>query len=140
MLAPSIRSDPRRSWRPPRGCCSRCSSPAAATPATATGSYDVRDAFAVPRRTQIVDAEGEILTEELIDEEECVVTRTHLGYIKRTRVREYEAQGRGGRGITGASSTFHPPSLNCCKKPCLSSKPANCWWRTGSVSRRSPPW
>ena len=60
--------------------------------------------FADSRRTQIVDAEGEILTEELIDEEECVVTRTHLGYIKRTRAREYQAQGRGGRGITGATS------------------------------------
>src|SRR6185503_14456709 len=58
------------------------------------------------RRTKIVDAEhAEIMTEELIDEEDVVVTRTHLGYIKRTPVREYEAQGRGGRGITGATST-----------------------------------
>jgi DNA gyrase subunit A len=57
------------------------------------------------RRTRIVDAEhAEIMTEELIDEEAVVVTRTHLGYIKRTRTREYEAQGRGGRGITGAAS------------------------------------
>jgi DNA gyrase subunit A len=57
------------------------------------------------RRTRIIDAEhAEILTEELIDEEAVVVTRTHLGYIKRTRAREYEAQGRGGRGITGAAS------------------------------------
>jgi DNA gyrase subunit A len=61
--------------------------------------------FADDRRTQIVDAEGEILTEELIDQEDMVVTRTHLGYIKRTPVDEYEAQGRGGRGITGATST-----------------------------------
>ncbi len=64
----------------------------------------IRTDFADSRRTQIVDAEGEILTEELIDEEECVVTRTHLGYIKRTRAREYQAQGRGGRGIQGATS------------------------------------
>ena len=64
----------------------------------------LRDEFADPRRTQIVDAEGEILTEELIDEEETVITRSHLGYIKRTRAREYSAQGRGGRGITGATS------------------------------------
>ncbi|HLL24903.1 MAG TPA: DNA gyrase C-terminal beta-propeller domain-containing protein, partial [Kofleriaceae bacterium] len=63
----------------------------------------IRDEFADERRTLIVDDEGEILTEELIDEEDVVVTRTHLGYLKRTRVREYEAQGRGGRGITGAS-------------------------------------
>jgi DNA gyrase subunit A len=65
---------------------------------------ELRGAFADERRTQIVDAEGEILTEELIDEEETVVTRSHLGYIKRTRAREYQAQGRGGRGITGATS------------------------------------
>jgi len=65
----------------------------------------IREDFADERRTQIVDAEGEILTEALIDQEDMVVTRTHLGYIKRTPVREYEAQGRGGRGITGATST-----------------------------------
>ena len=64
----------------------------------------IKTDFADPRRTRIVDAEGEILTEELIDEEETIVTRSHLGYIKRTRVREYRAQGRGGRGITGAQS------------------------------------
>jgi DNA gyrase subunit A len=61
--------------------------------------------YADERRTQIVDSEGEILTEELIDEKNMVVTRTHLGYIKRTVADEYEAQGRGGRGITGATST-----------------------------------
>jgi len=65
----------------------------------------IKAEFGDERRTKIVEAEGEILTEELIDEESVVVTRTHLGYIKRTRVKEYEAQGRGGRGITGAAST-----------------------------------
>ncbi|HVK83877.1 MAG TPA: DNA gyrase subunit A [Kofleriaceae bacterium] len=64
----------------------------------------VKADFGDKRRTQIVDAQGEIMTEELIDQEDMVVTRTHLGYIKRTPVREYEAQGRGGRGITGATS------------------------------------
>jgi DNA gyrase subunit A len=66
---------------------------------------DIRENFADERRTRIVDAEGEILTESLIDEEAMVVTRTHLGYVKRTPVREYQAQGRGGRGITGAASS-----------------------------------
>ncbi|HEX2691095.1 MAG TPA: DNA gyrase subunit A [Kofleriaceae bacterium] len=65
----------------------------------------IRADFADDRRTTIVDAEGEILTEELIDQEDMVVTRTHLGYIKRTPADEYEAQGRGGRGITGATQT-----------------------------------
>jgi len=54
--------------------------------------------FADEHRTKIVDAEGEILTEELIDQEDMVVTRTHLGCIKRTPADEYEAQGRGAKG------------------------------------------
>src|SRR5262245_23902701 len=65
----------------------------------------IKTDYADARRTEIVDSEGEILTEELIDEKNMVVTRTHLGYIKRTVADEYEAQGRGGRGITGATST-----------------------------------
>jgi DNA gyrase subunit A len=65
----------------------------------------VKEEFGDERRTRIEDKAGEILTEDLIDEESVVVTRTHNGYVKRTRVREYEAQGRGGRGITGATST-----------------------------------
>ena len=63
----------------------------------------IRAEFADERRTQIVDAEGEILTESLIDEEDMVVTRTRLGYVKRTPLKEYQAQGRGGRGVTGAA-------------------------------------
>jgi DNA gyrase subunit A len=65
----------------------------------------IKEDYADERRTKIVDAEGEILSEELIDEEDVVVTRTHLGYIKRTGTREYSAQGRGGRGIQGAGSS-----------------------------------
>ncbi len=64
----------------------------------------VKEEFNDERRTGIVDAEGEILTEALIDEQAMVVTRTHLGYIKRTALTEYSAQGRGGRGVTGAAS------------------------------------
>jgi len=64
----------------------------------------LRAEFADARRTDIVEAEGEILTESLIDEQAMVVTRTHLGYVKRTPLSEYSAQGRGGRGITGAAS------------------------------------
>jgi DNA gyrase subunit A len=64
----------------------------------------IRAEYADPRRTEIVDIEGEILTESLIDQEDMVVTRTRLGYVKRTPLREYQAQGRGGRGVTGAQS------------------------------------
>ena len=66
--------------------------------------HALKEEFADPRRTEIVDFEGEILTENLIDEQAMVVTRTHLGYVKRTPLSEYSAQGRGGRGITGAAS------------------------------------
>ncbi|MBA3539661.1 MAG: DNA gyrase subunit A, partial [Deltaproteobacteria bacterium] len=63
----------------------------------------IREDFADERRTKIVEAEGEIPDQALIDQEDMVVTRTRLGYIKRTPLREYQAQGRGGRGITGVA-------------------------------------
>ncbi len=65
---------------------------------------EIKKNFADPRRTEIVDQEGEILDEQLIAVEDMVVTRTHLDYVKRTSVSEYSAQGRGGRGIKGATS------------------------------------
>jgi DNA gyrase subunit A len=63
----------------------------------------VKEEFGDDRRSVIAEFEGEILTESLIEEQEMVVTRTHLGYVKRTPLSEYSAQGRGGRGITGAA-------------------------------------
>ena len=65
---------------------------------------EIRDQYGDDRRTEIVGEEAEILHEELIAVEDMVVTRTHLGYVKRTPVSEYSAQGRGGRGIKGAQS------------------------------------
>ncbi|HKE16431.1 MAG TPA: DNA gyrase subunit A [Kofleriaceae bacterium] len=64
----------------------------------------IRDQYGDDRRTEIVGEVTEILNEELIPEEEMVVTRTHKGYVKRTPVSEYTAQNRGGRGIRGAQS------------------------------------
>jgi DNA gyrase subunit A len=64
----------------------------------------LRDEFGDARRTQIVDDEGEIAVEELIANEDMVVTVSHGGYVKRSAVSEYRAQKRGGRGVTGASS------------------------------------
>jgi DNA gyrase subunit A len=64
----------------------------------------IREEYSDPRRTEIVDQEGEILDEELIKVEDMVVTRTHRGYVKRTSITEYSAQGRGGRGVKGAAS------------------------------------
>ncbi len=59
----------------------------------------LRDKYGDERRTEIQDVDGEIDVEELIDEEECVFTLTHGGYIKRLPVSEYRAQGRGGKGV-----------------------------------------
>jgi DNA gyrase subunit A len=64
----------------------------------------VRAQFADARRTQIVDDEGEIAVEELIADEDMVVTVSHGGYVKRNSVTAYRSQKRGGRGITGAST------------------------------------
>ena len=65
---------------------------------------EIRDTFGDERRTEIAEQEGEILDEQLIKEEEVVVTVTRLGYVKRTNLSEYSAQGRGGRGVRGATS------------------------------------
>ncbi|MEL7487005.1 MAG: DNA gyrase subunit A [Pseudomonadota bacterium] len=62
---------------------------------------EVRDEFATPRRTEIVEAEGEVEDEDLIAKEEMVVTVTHSGYVKRTALSAYRAQKRGGKGRAG---------------------------------------
>ena len=59
----------------------------------------LRDKYGDDRLTVIQDVADEIDIEDLIEEEQCVYTLTHGGYIKRTPVSEYRAQGRGGRGI-----------------------------------------
>ncbi len=56
------------------------------------------------RKTRITFAEGEISLEDMIPNEEVVVTISHLGYIKRTKVDEYRVQGRGGRGSRGSKT------------------------------------
>lgn len=61
----------------------------------------VREEFATPRRTEIVDAEGEVEDEDLIAQEDMVVTVTHSGYVKRTALSTYRAQKRGGKGRAG---------------------------------------
>ncbi len=60
--------------------------------------------FANPRRTQILDATGEISLEELIPDEEMVVTVSHGGYIKRTSLGEFRSQHRGGKGKAGMAT------------------------------------
>ncbi len=83
----------------------------------------IRDAYADERRTEILDASGDLAMEDLIADEDMVITMTHSGYIKRTPLAEYRAQGRGGKGRRGAGlkeedvitdvfvSTSHRPIL-----------------------------
>ncbi|PWB64984.1 MAG: DNA gyrase subunit A [Bradyrhizobiaceae bacterium] len=61
----------------------------------------VKDEFATPRRTVIVDQEGEMEDEDLIQREDMVVTVSHLGYVKRVPLSTYRAQRRGGKGRAG---------------------------------------
>ncbi|MEM6634914.1 MAG: DNA gyrase subunit A [Pseudomonadota bacterium] len=65
---------------------------------------EVRDQFAVPRRTEIVEWSGDMEDEDLIEREDMVVTVTAGGYIKRTALDEFRAQRRGGKGLAGMST------------------------------------
>jgi DNA gyrase subunit A len=60
---------------------------------------EIRERFGDPRRTEIVEAEGDISIEDLVPDEEVVVTVSHAGYVKRVPLSEYRAQGRGGKGL-----------------------------------------
>ena len=63
---------------------------------------EIRDKYADPRRTEIVQAEGDIDIEDLIANEPMTVTVTRGGYLKRVPLSEYQAQGRGGKGKRAA--------------------------------------
>ncbi len=61
----------------------------------------IADKYGDDRRTEICNVSGEVDIEDLIPEEACVMTLTHMGYIKRMVTTEYQTQHRGGRGISG---------------------------------------
>ena len=65
---------------------------------------EVRAAFAVPRRTEIVDWAGDMEDEDLIEREDMVVTITSAGWIKRTPLADFRAQRRGGKGLSSMST------------------------------------
>lgn len=65
---------------------------------------EVRDLFAVPRRSEIVEHVGDMEDEDLIEREDMVVTITNSGYIKRTQLDEYRSQKRGGKGTQGMNT------------------------------------
>lgn len=64
---------------------------------------ELREKYGDGRRTEIAHVSGEVDIEDLIPEETCVFTLTHAGYIKRQPADTYQAQRRGGRGITALS-------------------------------------
>ncbi len=65
---------------------------------------DIRTRYGDERRTHIIAKQAEINIEDLIKEEDVIVTMSHLGYVKRLPVTSYKAQRRGGKGITGAET------------------------------------
>jgi len=65
---------------------------------------EVRTAFAVPRRTEIVDGDADVEDEDLIAREDMVITVTHGGYVKRTPLSIYRTQHRGGKGRSGMAT------------------------------------
>lgn len=65
---------------------------------------EVKEKYGDERKTTIVAAEGELSIEDLINEEDVVITISHMGYIKRTLASEYRVQGRGGTGFRGVAA------------------------------------
>ena len=65
---------------------------------------EVKGKFGDDRKTKIVAAEGEFEVEDLIKEEQSVITLSHFGYIKRMPIDTYKSQKRGGKGITGMTT------------------------------------
>ena len=64
----------------------------------------IKAEFATPRKTEIMEFDGEVEDEDLIQREDCVVTVSHKGYIKRVPLAAYRAQKRGGKGRSGMST------------------------------------
>src|ERR1041385_128970 len=73
---------------------------------------DVQKNYGDARRTEIIDEEVEIRLEDLIAEEEAVITVTHSGYLKRTPLSVYRNQGRGGKGRIGMKTKDEDPVTN----------------------------
>ena len=65
---------------------------------------EIKEKYGDERKTKIVAAEGDMEIEDLIKEEQCVITLTHFGYIKRMPVDTYKSQKRGGKGIAAATT------------------------------------
>jgi DNA gyrase subunit A len=73
---------------------------------------DVQKKYGDARRTEIIETETEIRLEDLISEEDAVITVTHSGYLKRTPLSVYRQQGRGGKGRIGMRTKDEDPVTN----------------------------
>ena len=69
-----------------------------------TELQEMKDQYGDPRRTEIIPVDTNFSMEDMIADEEVVLTITHEGYIKRTALNTYRTQRRGGRGVQGAAS------------------------------------
>jgi DNA gyrase subunit A len=67
-------------------------------------TLEIKEKYGDDRKTNIVAAEGELSIEDLITEEDVVISISHMGYIKRTAASEYRVQGRGGKGFRGVAA------------------------------------
>ncbi|HEX2852102.1 MAG TPA: DNA gyrase subunit A [Opitutaceae bacterium] len=65
---------------------------------------EMKAKYTSPRRTEIVGAASDFRMEDVVPNEGCVITVSHLGFIKRTRVADYRSQKRGGKGVIGAET------------------------------------
>ncbi|MFB6258652.1 MAG: DNA gyrase subunit A [Flavobacteriales bacterium] len=65
---------------------------------------EIKEQYGDERRTEIMESEEDMRTEDMIPDEQVVVTISHLGYIKRTKLDEYRVQGRGGVGSKGSTT------------------------------------
>ena len=65
---------------------------------------EMKEKYTSPRRTEITAVAGEMRMEDVIPNEGCVITVSHLGFIKRTRLSDYRSQKRGGKGIIGTET------------------------------------
>lgn len=69
-----------------------------------TEMLEIKEKYSDARRTNILPDEGEIVMEDIIEEEDVVITLTHFGYIKRTQESQYKSQNRGGKGVSGLTT------------------------------------
>jgi len=74
---------------------------------------ETRERYANPRRTDIVDESGELTVEDLIADEDMVITASGTGYIKRTSLSTYRNQRRGGKGRSACRFGRRMPSATC---------------------------